>query len=146
MYTFLVQSHSILRYVALVLLLILLINSLIGMINKSENSLQSKRISLYTMLVFHLQLILGIVLYFTSPKVIFDSMTMKNAMLRFFALEHPLLMIIAIVLITIGHIKAKRKSSSKSYKILFIFSLIALIILIAGIPWPFRESLGATWF
>jgi hypothetical protein len=145
MYTLIVDIHSILRYVVLILLIILIIRSISGTIAKKDFNPGNRKLALITMISFHFQLLLGIILYFTSPKVIFDTMTMKSTMLRFFALEHPLLMIIAIILITIGYLKAKKRNTSSSHRVLMIFGIIAFVLLIIGIPWPFREALGGSW-
>jgi uncharacterized membrane protein YwaF len=73
-------------------------------------------------------------------------MTEKTGVLRFYGMEHILLMIIAIILVTIGHAKAKRASEpSKKHKTILLFYAIGLILIIASIPWPFRQ-LGAGWF
>ncbi|MCU4173710.1 hypothetical protein [Carboxylicivirga sp. N1Y90] len=98
------------------------------------------------MIILHIQLIIGFVLFVISSKVMFDPIMMKNTLLRFFTMEHPLLMLIAIIIITIGHSKSKAFSNFHSHKRLFWSNLIGLLIIIASIPWPFRAELGAGWF
>jgi NADH:ubiquinone oxidoreductase subunit 2 (subunit N) len=73
---------------------------------------------------------------------------MKNNVFRFFTVEHSLMMLIAIVLITVGHSKAKKATTDeKKFKTLAIFFTLALIIILAAIPWPFREvGMGRGWF
>jgi membrane protein DedA with SNARE-associated domain len=94
----------------------------------------------------HLQLVIGFVLYFISPKVIFSASSMKDSVLRFFLVEHISLMIIAVVLITIGYVKSNRAADEmKKHKKLIIYYTIALVLILASIPWPFR-GLGAGWF
>lgn len=70
---------------------------------------------------------------------------MKNPSLRFFGVEHWLLMLIAIVLIHIGYIRSTRIDYVKAQKTIFLYYLIALLVVILGIPWPFR-GLGNGWF
>ncbi len=71
---------------------------------------------------------------------------MKDSVMRFFAVEHILMMLIALVLITMGHVKAKKSTeSSAKFKHIIVFFGIALILILAAIPWPFRD-LGAAWF
>ena len=145
MYEFIVDVHSILRYLVLVLLIIVIGQSIAGLTSKKPFKESNRKMALLTMVSFHIQFLFGIVLFFTSPKVIFDTMTMKSALLRFFALEHPLLMIIAIILITLGYLKARKRNAPSSYRILLIYGLIVLLLLMMGIPWPFRETLGVGW-
>ena len=66
---------------------------------------------------------------------------MGQKVARFYSVEHPLMMIIAIVLITLGHRKAKAGEANTKW-----FFLIALVILLAMIPWPGRELIGRGMF
>ena len=72
---------------------------------------------------------------------------MKDALYRFFTVEHSLMMTIAMVLITIGHAKSKKKENDTAkFKTIAVFYTIALVLILAAIPWPFRTALGAGWF
>jgi formate/nitrite transporter FocA (FNT family) len=73
---------------------------------------------------------------------------MKNPELRFFVVEHFLGMLIAIALVTIGHVKAKKQSESwAKHKLIFTYYTIALILILISIPWPFRMvGEGRGWF
>ena len=94
----------------------------------------------------HIQLLLGLVLLFISPKVNFSPDSWSNAAVRFYTMEHSLMMIIAVVLVTIGGAKMKRiENYTGKYKTMLIYNAIALLIILAMIPWPFR-GLGAGWF
>jgi len=146
MYNALLHSHSGLRWIALILIIVAIFNAV-----KSQNSGQylkkDKMINLFAMIFMHIQLLIGLGLYFISPKVTFVDGWMKDGMTRFFGLEHILLMIIAIAIITMGRSKAEKKlkgSRDKHRKIMISYS-IALILILASIPWPFRENLGAGW-
>ncbi|MBP6793780.1 MAG: cytochrome B, partial [Saprospiraceae bacterium] len=68
---------------------------------------------------------------------------MKDRVMRFFAVEHPMMMLIAIILITVGYIKGKKQNS---FKPIFWYYLIALLLILAGIPWPFMKSFASGWF
>ncbi|MBK3517840.1 hypothetical protein [Carboxylicivirga marina] len=96
--------------------------------------------------MFLAQLMIGIVLYTISSKVMFDAATMKSTLLRFFTLEHPLMMLIATVIIIHNAAKSKGYSNFQTHKRIFWNNLLALIIVIIAIPWPFREQLGTSWF
>ena len=139
----LVRAHSGLRWVVLGLLVYAIFNAL----RKKDFYAKSDRlVNMFAMVSLHIQLVIGLILYFTSVKVSFVEGWMKNQLLRFYGMEHILLMIIAIVLVTIGHAKAKRASEpSKKNKTILLFYAIGLILIIASIPWPFRQ-LGAGWF
>jgi len=138
-----VHLHSGIRWIALIALVIAVAASLIGVINKKGIS----RKQLYSTAVYalHLQLLIGIVLYFISARVQFSEGFMKDSILRFFAMEHPLMMIIGVVLVTIGNSKAKKLDDpfQKSKKIL-IFYALGLLVILYGIPWPW-QAYGAGW-
>ncbi|MFO7718830.1 MAG: hypothetical protein R6W85_00135, partial [Gillisia sp.] len=96
---------------------------------------------LFTLIASHIQLLIGIVLYFVSPhfskfSAIGMGGVMKDSISRLYLVEHPLIMIIAIVLITMGYSKHKGKLTSKpKFKLLAIFYSIALILMLSRIPW-----------
>jgi hypothetical protein len=129
----LIHTHSGFRWIVF----ILLITTLIGTFRNKTNS----KLALYTMIAFHIQLILGLILFFMSSKVEFSGYAMKDSVMRFFTVEHSFLMILSVILVTIGYSFLK-KDKVKGYKWLLT---IALILLLFGIPWPFR-GLGAGWF
>ena len=142
MYEGLLHFHSGLRWIVLILIIINVINALGGFSGKKVWSEKDKKLSLFALISTHLQTVLGLVLYFMSPKVQFSSNTMGNAMLRFFTMEHLVMMFIAVVLVTIGN----RMSKAGNVKRVFWYYFIALVIIIAAIPWPFRGALGGSWF
>lgn len=147
MYNGLLHAHSGLRWIVLLFLLITVIVSLSKWMSK--DAAISKGISSlfrFNTLFFHLQFVIGVILLFLSPKVNFSPEAWGNAAIRFFTMEHSLTMIIAVVLVTIGGARFKRlPSATAKYKNIFIFNLIALLLVLAMIPWPFR-GLGAGWF
>jgi membrane protein DedA with SNARE-associated domain len=139
----LVRSHSGLRWVVLALMIYAIFNAL----RKKDFYAKSDRLlNMFAMVSLHIQLVIGLILYFTSAKVSFVEGWMKNQLLRFYGMEHISLMIIAIILVTIGHAKAKRAAEpAKKHKTILLFYAIGLILILASIPWPFRQ-LGAGWF
>ena len=139
------HAHSGLRWVALILLLIAIINA-IRKKGSSNYEKKDKMINLFTMISLHTQLLLGLILYFTSDKVKFIAGWMKQPMLRFYGMEHILLMIVALVIVTIGRKKAEKVEAPYSkHQLIAKWYLIGLILILAAIPWPFR-NLGAGWF
>lgn len=142
---FLRHAHSGLRWLVLIGLILAIVNA-IGKTNGARPfTAKDKRISLIALILTHIQLVIGFVLYFISPKVVFAASSMGDRVLRFFLVEHISLMLIGITLITIGFSKSKRAlTDSKKFKSILIFYLIGLILLLAGIPWPF-QNYGAGW-
>ena len=119
----------------------------IGKVNGSKSfGTGDRKLGLFALIFTHTQFLLGLILYFISPKVLFSGAAMKDSVLRFFLVEHISLMLIAVVLITIGYSKTKRAATdSKKFKLTFWFYLIGLILILAGIPWPF-QNYGTNWF
>jgi len=143
MYEILKHTHSGLRWVALILILLAIYNS----ITAKEFGKRQKLINLFSMVSLHTQLILGLVLYFNSPLVRFYQGWMKDAEDRFYGMEHLAGMVIAIALITVGYVKSKKGTTpAEIYKPIKLFYIIGLILILASIPWPFRANLGGGWF
>lgn len=132
--------HSYWAYLVIIILFAAVINALIGLLGKKEYGAKDFRVSLFTLIVSHIQLLIGLILYFVSPMFDFwnsmGSEVMKTASVRLYLVEHPLINIIAIVLITIGYSKHKKKLTSPSkFKTILIFYALALICLLSRIPW-----------
>ncbi len=145
MYNGLLAAHSGLRWVVLILLLAAIFNAFS---KKSSGSWtpKDKKIALFTLIFTHIQLVIGLVLYFQSPKVSFASGVMSDSIARFYTVEHISLMLVAIALITVGYSKSKRgETDAQKFGAIAKFYLIRLILILASIPWPFRIE-GAGWF
>lgn len=133
--------HSYWAYLVLFILLIATFNGIIGFAANKEYGAQNFRIALFTLIVSHIQLLIGFVLYFTTPYFkmwgeVGMGGVMKDSVLRLYNVEHPLMMIIAIALITIGYSKHKKKLTSKpKFKMIAIFYGIALVVMLSRIPW-----------
>lgn len=93
----------------------------------------------------HIQLLVGLFIYFLTPRIIQGGSMMKDKIMRFFAVEHPTLMILGIAVVTIGYIRAKKNTSGIPFRIIFWYYLIALALILFGIPWPFQQYATA-WF
>lgn len=146
MYNGLLHAHSGLRWIALILLIVAILNALISK-GKNSYAKKDKMINLFAMIMMHTQLLIGLILYFISPKVLFVKGWMKVEMTRFFGMEHLLIMLIGIVVITIGRKKAEKLSNANAkHSKIVVWYTIGLLIILAGIPWPFREALGGQWF
>lgn len=141
MYNILLHAHSGLRWLVLIALIVALFQTYTRR-GTTGNIMETKSV-LITFILTHIQLLVGLILYFISPKVMFGANTMSNSMLRFFTVEHFAGMIIAIVLITMGYTKAKK--AELPFNKAFNYYIAAFILILISIPWPFRE-LGAGWF
>lgn len=140
MYDIILSLHSYWAYLVIFMLIIAIANALMKVFGNKEYEPKDFRIALFTLIVSHIQLLIGLLLYFVSPR--FDlwaemgGEVMKNAMTRLYLVEHPLVNIIAIALITIGYSKHKKKLTSKAkLKPIAIFYSIALVLLLSRIPW-----------
>ncbi|WP_437921738.1 hypothetical protein [Sphingobacterium sp. LRF_L2] len=124
--------------IAIVLLLALVIAIVITLANYLGNKPYNRKIALIGFIAAHLQLLVGIIIYFTSPLGLqaFSGENMKNGLSRLYFLEHPLMMLLAIVLITIGYSKAKKLSDpKKANKTVLLFYIIGLVFILSRIPW-----------
>src|ERR1700743_551154 len=131
MYAIVQELHSIFRYV---LFLLAIIQSLLGWLGKNPYTPLNRKINLFALISAHTQLLIGIVLYCVSPLVQFNAGTIKNATTRYFTVEHWVMMIIAIVLITIGHSKSKKIVLPEAkHKTIAIFYIIAFLVIIGAI-------------
>ncbi len=98
-----------------------------------------KALALVTLILTHIQFLVGLILYFISPVVkqaLNSGEVMSDATNRFYAVEHISVMLIAVVLITIGYSRAKRKEESAAkFQSLMIFYGIGLVLVLSRIPW-----------
>lgn len=142
----LVKSHSGWRWIVLLLLLAAIVKMHLGWKGKKTFTGGDKKLALFAMVAFHIQFLFGWILYFMSTKVNFGEGWMKNDMFRFFGMEHTLMMTLAMVVITIGYSKSKKKETDLlKFKTLAIYYTIALAMILVMIPWPFRTALGGHW-
>ncbi len=136
LYNILQKFHSGWAYLALLLLVIAVVNALIGKFSKKEFKPLDRKISLFGMLSVHIQLLVGLILYFVSPLGFASLGEMVDKNLRLTSLEHPLINIIAIALITIGWSKHKKGlTSDAKFKSIALFYSIGLLLILSRIPW-----------
>jgi hypothetical protein len=144
MYPGLVHAHSGLRWIALILLVVAVVTAISKWQGRSGYTDGNRKLYLFTLISVHTQLLIGLLLFFISPKVDFSMMSEK--IYRFYTAEHTAGMLIAIVLITIGYSKSKRADDGVTkQRLISIFYGIGLLLILASIPWPFRIP-GAGWF
>ncbi len=136
MYNFIQKFHSGWAYLALLVLVIAVINAFIGLLSKKEFTAKDRKIALFALAGIHTQLLIGFIIYFVSPLGFASLGQMKDAAIRLTSLEHPLINIIAIVLITIGWSKHKKLTTSESkFKTFSVFYGLGLLLILSRIPW-----------
>lgn len=136
MYTTLQTAHSIFAYIVLAVLFLAAVNAIMGIVSKKIFTDKDLRISLFAMILAHMQLLIGFILYFVSPLGSASLGQMKDAGLRLTSLEHPLINIIALVIITIGWSKHKKEESNNGkFKKIGIFYSIGLLLILSRLPW-----------
>ena len=136
MYNIIQKMHSGWAYLALLLLVVAIVNSLMGMSAKKEFTPKDRKIALFGLISIHIQLVIGLILYFVSPLGLNSFGQMSDKLLRLTSLEHPLINLIAIILITIGWSKHKRVAESAAkFKSIAVFFGIGLLLILSRIPW-----------
>jgi hypothetical protein len=149
MYDFLLQVHNFMRWPILILLVVAIIKSFVGMTSNKPYTDGDRRVGLFLMIAAHLTLLIGLYQWLAGRYGILTTSLppgvklMQDKFYRFFWVEHPVGMILAIVLITIGRAQGKKNLLDVvKHKRAFWFFLLALIIILATVPWPFREIIG----
>lgn len=152
MQTGLLHLHNLLRWVIFILLLISMVKAYTGWQNKKVFSPGDKKVWLFTMISAHMTLLLGLYQVMLGRYGMFTTSVpegtsiMKDKFYRFFWVEHPVAMILAIIFITLAHGMSKKTVSDEvKYKTAFYYFLVAFILILAAVPWPFREIIGRPW-
>ncbi len=138
MYTGIQHLHSFLSYLVIGGLAVSIILALVGHFSGKPFTDRDRKLALIGLIPVHLQWVVGLMLYFISPLGISNLTVeaMSNSLLRLYSLEHPVMMILAVVLITIGFALAKRlEDPKKQYRSIWTFYLVGLIFILSRIPW-----------
>lgn len=140
MYSTLQMIHSYWAYLVLTMIIIASFNALAKYFSGKEFHAIDFRISLFTLIVSHIQLLIGLVLYFVSPNgfknISANGMGGLDSFGRLLAVEHPFVGILAVAFITIGYSKHKKKlTSTPKFKVLSIFYTLGLLLVLSRIPW-----------
>lgn len=149
MYQGLLHAHSGLRWVVFFALIYAIYQSFMGRRN-GRRFQDSKVLGTITVASIHLQALIGLALYFQSPW--YQAFKEQGAELfshsvsRFYILEHPIMMLLAVLVVTIGNAKAKKANSdAAAFQKRFVWFTVALVLILVAIPWPFRFA-NAGWF
>lgn len=151
MYQALLDTHSILRWVILVFLLLSIFRQMTA--GNQPFGGKDKAFGLPLLIAAHLTLLIGIYQWITGPwglKLIQANgmkAVMKDSVMRFWAVEHLVMMLIGIIFITIAYGQRKSKHTSRvQHRRALIFYFLALVAILLAVPWPFREVVGRPWF
>ena len=142
--------HNLLRWLILLFGLWTVLNAISGLASKKEFTPEDNRSNFFFMLSMDIQLLVGLGLFFSGQW--FDrtkhlSENIKNANLRFFTMEHEVLMIAAWILVHVGRVFVKKASTSQAkFRRSLVFFGITLVLILIAIPWPFREAVARPWF
>ena len=142
MYPTLLAAHSLVRWLVLISLLIAIFRSFRGWLSNKPFTKRDNAVRHWTATIAHIQMSLGIALYIISPVIAYFLSHFKDAVhqreFRFFGMEHSLMMLIAVVVITTGSAKAKRVDGDREkFKTIAIWFTIGLLIILTSIPWSF---------
>jgi hypothetical protein len=139
MYTGLQHTHSGLAYLALLALVLVIIWALVGALSGRDFQEKDRKIALIAFILCHIQLLVGLILYFVSPlgySLLAGGGAMADATARLTALEHPLINILAIVLVSVGFIRAKKlESSTAKFRSIYMMYAVGLVLILSRIPW-----------
>lgn len=131
--------HSYWAYIVLGVLVLAILNAFIGRFSNKSFTAKDLRISLFALIVTHIQLLIGLILYFVSSRFsawqegIGEVMKSEN---RLYLVEHPITNVLAVILITMGWSMHKRQAESgKRFMRIGLFYLLGLVLLLSRIPW-----------
>lgn len=136
MYEIIQKFHSGWAYLTLLILVVAVLNAVVGLVSKKEFVSKDRKIALFALIATHIQILVGVILYFVSPLGWASFGQMSDKALRLTSLEHPLINIIAVVLITISWSKHKKMESSETkFKTFSIYYSLGLLLILSRIPW-----------
>lgn len=140
------HAHSGLRWVVLILVLIAVIQGFSGKGGGKEFTKGNKMIALFGLITSHIMLVLGLILFFVNKWP--QTFGVDGIPWHFFGLAHPILMLVSIIFITRGYSTHKKiETDAGKFKRIGVYYLIGLLVMLAGIPWPFfGDVIGRGWF
>ncbi len=142
--------HNLLRWAVLIFGLWTLINGITGYFGKRSFTSSDNKSNLFFMISCDVQLLIGFILYFSNgwfSRLKDLGNNMKDPYIRFFTMEHLTMMLLAWVLVHIGRSSVKKAATDAGkHKRMLIFFGLAIMLILASIPWPFRQAIARPWF
>ena len=143
-YGILKSAHSGWRYLVLILLVIAVIQALAGWFGKKTYTEDNRKINVFTLISAHIQLVIGLILYFLSP---LTKGPTADAMYSYWKMEHIAIMILAVILITVGNAKSKKVTDAVAkHKSIAIFFGLALLFIVIAIFMMVKADPSKTFF
>ena len=131
MYQGLLHLHSFTRYIVLIFLLVVIVQAWLGVTGNRPFGKANNKMSLFLLIFTHVQMLVGLVLYFVSPFVRFGDTTMSDKTTRYWTVEHIFGMLVAVVLITVARASSnKLAKDTAKHKRLLTLNSVALIIIV----------------
>lgn len=125
------SAHSGWRYLVLILLVVALIQALSGWLGKKPYTEGNRKINLFTLISAHIQLLMGLILYFGNSWYKVDS---SVAFGRYWKMEHIGMMVLAVILITVGNARSKKGTDATiKHRSVALYFGLALILILASI-------------
>ena len=151
MYPNLLAIHSVFRWLVFFSLIFSIARAYHGWLGRKPFSGFDNGLRHWTATIAQVQFLIGITLYFVSPLVEYFMAEFSSAVhqrqIRFFSMEHSTMMLLSVVLITIGSMKAKRKATDlQKFKTIAIWYSVSLLIIVVNIPWPFSPFADRPYF
>jgi uncharacterized protein YacL len=144
LYEILKSAHSGWRYLVLILLIVAIIQALLGWFGNKNYTESNRKINVFTLISAHIQLVIGLILYFLSP---LTKGPTADAMYRYWKMEHIVIMILAVILITVGNAKSKKVTDAVAkHKTIAIFFGIALLFIVIAIFMMVKADPSKTFF
>jgi hypothetical protein len=141
MYTVVLKAHSLVRWAALILVVIVFARALSGWLRKRPFDDGDRRFALFAMIALDVQLLLGLALYFALSVMTRSALqnfhvAMTVRTWRFWAVEHPTMGVLAVVLAHVARITARRGPEAARLRRTAIGFGLALLLILVAIPWP----------
>lgn len=140
--------HSLLRYFVIITTLVVVLQSIMGMQGKKTFTNGNRKSALFMLIACDLQLLAGLAVFFMGGhmQAVQQGGFMSNHYSRFYNMEHPVSMILGIVLVHVAYSTAKKAmEDSRKFKRIFWFAFIALLVFVAQTPWPSGKDTAKPW-
>ncbi len=153
MYPFLLILHSWLRWIVVVVGLVAVVRYAVGWLGRREWQPLDGRLAAIFPALLDMQLLVGLLLYFGFSPITTGALrnlgaAMGNAVVRFYAVEHLFLMVVALVIAHVGSVLLKRRAAeSARFRVATLAFALALLLILAAVPWPFvTAGMNRPWF
>lgn len=142
MFAYLLPLHSAVRWLVLIILIAAIVRSYYAYKKAIPYRKADKRLRELTTAILNIQLLIGLWLYSISPMVRYFLQNFQKGVklreIRFFGMEHSLMMLIAVILVSIGSAKArKQRTDAHKFRTQWLWYGIALLVILSSIPWSF---------